>query len=215
MPKKKQRVTFLVDGFNLYNSLVATRRPVKALDLQRLFQSYLHAFPSYAELQDIYFFTAPPTYLQQTEPERLERHHFYTKCLETTGVIIRNGRFKKRPVKCRKCGKYFTKREEKETDVALASKIFELFYSDACDSIALVTGDTDLCPAIRTAKELFPEKQIYSFFPFERYNNELDELADISFSLTVAEYQKFQFPNPFVFPDGTKIAIPDSWNEKG
>jgi uncharacterized LabA/DUF88 family protein len=44
--------------------------------------------------------------------------------------------------------------EEKKTDVALGVKAMELLHLDACDTLVIVSGDTDFAPAMRTAKRL-------------------------------------------------------------
>src|SRR4051812_19600996 len=102
-----ERVTFLVDGFNLYHSLRSAsialgldEAGTKWLDLAALCRSYLHLFGRSARLHEIH--------------------------------------------------------EEKETDVALGSKLLELFITDSCDRAVVITGDTDIAPAVRTAKRLFP-----------------------------------------------------------
>jgi hypothetical protein len=55
--------------------------------------------------------------------------------------------------------------EEKETDVAIACKLLELLCQGRCDTAVLMTGDTDIAPAIRTAKLLYPTADIAVAFP--------------------------------------------------
>ena len=65
--------------------------------------------------------------------------------------------------------------EEKETDVAIAAKLFELLVGNQCD--------TDLAPACRTARRLFQDKNIGFAFPYRRKNKELAKLASFSFNI--------------------------------
>lgn len=101
---------------------------------------------------------------------------------------------------CSGCKTEATHHEEKETDVAISVKLLELFYFDQCDTAVLVTGDTDLGPAIKTAFRLFPEKQIYTLFPYKRKNKELAKLATGPFVIGANRYQACQFDNPFIAP---------------
>jgi uncharacterized LabA/DUF88 family protein len=76
------------------------------------------------------------------------------------GIVVELHRFKKSSTFCQKCGQALNRREEKETDVAMATRMLELLFLDKCDTIVLVTGDTDIVPDVKTAKSLFPKKEI-------------------------------------------------------
>ena len=120
-------------------------------------------------------------------------------------------RFKKKSVKCPSCGQRFNRHEEKETDVAIAVKLLEVFASDSCDTAVLVTGDTDLAPAVRTATALFPNKNVAFAFPYRPKNNELKHLAPGSFEISKGQYVKHQLPDPFLLPNGREIRKPSKW----
>ncbi|HDM78220.1 MAG TPA: NYN domain-containing protein, partial [Deltaproteobacteria bacterium] len=152
-------------------------------------------------------------HLEARHPKVTHRHKTLIKCLEDTGIIVELSRFKPKIIKCPNplCRKEFTKYDEKETDVALAVKLLEIFYTDECDTAVLVTGDTDLAPAVRAAKRLFPKKCILFAFPYRRQNNELHKLAPGSFVISKRQYARYQFPNPYKLADGTLIEKPASW----
>ena len=209
-----KRVSFLIDGFNIYHSARDLERyerlKVKWLDYHSLFRSYLHLFGKDSSLESIYYFTALAHHLNDVD--LIKRHEAYIRCLRETGVKDQQGRFKvKSPVKCARCGHSNVRYEEKETDVAIASKMFEKLHNDECDCIVLVTGDTDLVPAVETAQRLFPTKQIVFAFPYRRINRELAKLAPGSFKIGKDKYTAHQLQNPFVLSDGTTIAKPSSW----
>jgi hypothetical protein len=82
---------------------------------------------------------------------------------------------------------------------------------DACDTIVLVSGDTDLAPAIRTMKHLFPENQVCMAFPHARFNAVLQQLADCSFRIRGSRYAKHQFPDRLELPSGRRIIKPEKW----
>ena len=207
------RTTFLIDGFNIYHSVLdietRTGLKVKWLNYFSLCSSYLHIIGEDATLEAVYYFSALAYHLH--DPGIISHHEDYIRCLETTGVEVRLGRFKPRDIKCPLCRGTFTRNEEKETDVAIASKMLEVLAKDECDYVVLVTGDTDLAPAVRTAKCLYPKKRVVFAFPHGRKNEELAIMAPGSFKIHTHNYAKHQFPDPFVLSDGTKIAKPPSW----
>ncbi len=209
------RVIFLIDGFNIYHSTLELRRHTgyctKWLDLASLMKSYIHLFGKDAQVQAIHYFSAIPYYLSAQDPRKIQRHKDYISCLESSGINVELGRFKVKYVYCDKCKSMVLKHEEKETDVTIAIKVVEIFLKDECDTAVIVSGDTDLSPAIRKCKNLFPAKKIVFCFPYARKNKELASLAPGSFSISKKQYIKHQFPNPAVLKAGKEIYKPKSW----
>ena len=128
-----------------------------------------------------------------------------------TGILVELARFKKKTLRCEHCGRSLLRHEEKETDVAIACRLFELLASDSADSIVLLSGDTDLAPAARLAKQLFPEKVVLFAFPFGRKNKELAQIADASFQIARSQYTRYQLSDPYTLKSGRVIAKPSSW----
>ena len=120
-------------------------------------------------------------------------------------------RFKRKSIHCKLCKRSFYKYEEKETDVSIATTLLELLYTDRCDTAVLVTGDTDMAPAVRTGTRLFPQKKILFAFPFGTKTKELSRLAPGSFTFGTVAYGKHQFPDPYILSDGTPVAKPQAW----
>lgn len=210
------RVTFLIDGFNLYHSLCNAQfdlggQPTKWLNIKSLCKSYLHLFGREASLQDIYYFSALATHRIARDPDVIVRHEKFISCLKNERIRIDLSRFKSKDIKCPKCGHNYLKYEEKETDVKLALKLLELFIEDSCDLVVFVSGDTDLAPAFRTAKQLFPHKEVCFAFPYNRHNRQLEELAPKSFKIKKEQYVRHQFSDPFSLVDGSKISKPSKW----
>jgi len=121
------------------------------------------------------------------------------------------GHFKARDRICLTCGGRFRVHEEKETDVAIAVTLLELAITRACETIVLVSGDTDLAPAIRAAKRLATPVRLCSVFPFGRHNRELESLVDRSFKMSDATYAAHQLPDPLVLPNGKTLRKPATW----
>ena len=209
------KIIFLVDGFNLYHSILRLNRDTgyctKWLDLASLCKSYIHLFGKDAELQSIYYFSAIPYYLSPRNPKKIQRHKTYISCLKSSGIEIVLGRFKQKDVFCDQCRNMILKHEEKETDVSIAITLMEIFFKDLCDCAVIVSGDTDLSPVIRKCHSLFKKKEVIFAFPYARKNKELATLAKGSFSISKKQYIRHQFPNPIVLDSGRKIFKPKSW----
>jgi len=135
----------------------------------------------------------------------------YMSCLRSTGISVELARFKKKEIYCPNCGKNFVGHEEKETDVAIAAKLFEVCVTNEADTMILMTGDTDLAPAVRSCKRLFPTKLIFFAFPYRRTNAELSAIAPESISIKQKSYLRNQLPNPFILQDGSVIHKPSAW----
>ncbi len=214
------RTSFLIDGFNLYHSCRDIQEQhnirVKWLNLYSFCSSILPDISSVlpgigrtATLQDIFYFSAFAHHLNA--PGVIIRHEAYIKCLKQTGVSDEMSRFKPKEITCPICNAQFERYEEKETDVAIASKMFELLKKQACDIIVLVSGDTDLCPVVRTCMSLFPDKHIVIAFPYGRRNSELASLAP-SFRLKKERYVSNQFPEIVTFSsEWLSIPKPFDW----
>ena len=212
-----KRVIFVVDGFNLYHSLLDASKDAggagtRWLDLRRLCSSYLSVIgkraAGRADIERIYYFSAPPTHRSQ---EKQDHHALYMACLRATDINVELARFKSKDVFCPKCRKPFIAHEEKETDVAIAAKLMEVCHVGEGDIVVLMTGDTDLAPAVRASKRIFPNKLIFFAFPYKRTNRELVEIAPNSFSVKLKSCLKYQLPDPFVTPDGDSLQKPASW----
>lgn len=132
--------------------------------------------------------------------------------MEDTGVTVELAKFKKKPDRfCSRCGKRSKQYEEKETDVAIATKLLELVYTDACDTVLLMTGDTDLAPAVSTVRQAPTHKDIRFALPYKRHNRELRRMAPNSLRIGKERYAKYQFSDPHVTSDGRKFTKPSHW----
>jgi uncharacterized LabA/DUF88 family protein len=209
------RVAFLIDGFNLYHSLksLGQRETIstKWLDVKGLCASYLYLLEGRAESVGVHYFSALASHLRKFDREIVERHKAYLECLTDKGVNNQMARFKKKIIYCPHCREKIVRYEEKETDVAISVKILELLVTDTCDSIVVLTGDTDVAPAIRTASNLFPQKSIYCLFPYDRTNNELTSIAKGTFQISKDSILRHQLSDPYICRDGSSISKPADW----
>lgn len=212
------RTSFLIDGFNLYHSVKAAGHDLglggsgtRWLDIRSMCQSYLHLIDTTARLSEIYYFSALARHLENKKPDIIARHQTYIRCLADSGVNVELHRFKKSLTVCHKCNQKFNRREEKETDVAMATRMLELLFLDRCDTIVLVTGDTDIVPAVKTAKNIFSNKEIIFMMPYKRHNKELATLVSRHFDISSSNYTKHQFADPYFTGKGKSIVKPAKW----
>lgn len=212
------RTTFLIDGFNLYHSVRDASYDMglngggtKWLDIGALCRSYLPLISKSARVEEIFYFSALARHLEASRPDTVNRHRSFIECLRATGVKVELGRFKRKLVWCPSCRQDIVHHEEKETDVAICAKLLELFVRDSCDVVVLMTGDTDLAPAVRTAQNLASHKQICFAFPYKRKNKELAKLVNIYFQIGRRQYLRHQLPDPFSLPSGRTISKPLDW----
>ena len=213
---RPNRVVAFIDGFNLYHSVCQAEKDlhasVKWLDLPALCSAHMYIIGPTAKLNHIEYFTAYAHHLHNQDPEKIVRHKAFVRALSARDVAIREGHFKQKTVRDTRTGQEVTTHEEKETDVAIAAAVIEAGVNDTLDTALLVTGDTDLRPAVRAFSRLCPTKRILFAFPFARMNRELEQLAPGSFSFSAESYQKHQFPERVQLPSGKWVTRPAKWN---
>ena len=172
------KVAFFIDGFNMYFAIADTRELCRYrwLDYPSLCR---HFVPAKDELGDINFFTA----FYPGSLTKRKRHEEYLRALRISGVNIILGEYKSRDRRfkgyCRnfdptkvdpakvfprgyRCVRMYKATEEKQTDVNIAIQMLSYAVQARCDRIALISGDSDLAPAIRETQRLFPEIDISS-----------------------------------------------------
>jgi uncharacterized LabA/DUF88 family protein len=174
---KKTRVVAYIDGFNVYHA-IANNLPEKYkwLNYRKFVESFLGEDDI---LQDIFFFTAPPRW----DPERLVRHNNYLDILKKwLWIKIISGNYTsverkfhadKMPVISPKDAIVSPRRfsygtyEEKQTDVNLALAIFEGGILDFYDKAFILSGDSDIAPAIHRVKRHKKDKHFTCILPYK------------------------------------------------
>jgi len=219
MDRPARKVSFIVDGFNLYFSLREmeglSKKPSKWLDLRSLCEHFLpeigHRLGIRAELGVIHYFSAYATHSTVHDRGVVDRHRTYVAALESTGVSVTISQFKYKDVRCPHCKRPFKRLEEKETDVAMAMKLLEVFAVSEAPIAVLMTGGSDLVPAVHTARRLFRQNTIGIITPFLRHTTEMQEVGDFHFKVSQKLVQAAQFPDPVRLADGRVLAKPPGW----
>jgi uncharacterized LabA/DUF88 family protein len=207
-PLKKQAV-FLIDGFNLYHSLVNPKfgtRLVKYkwLDLTKLCNFFLQSQES---LKDIYYFTA----LCSWDTDKSDRHKTYIHANENSGVKVVRGKFKEVTKRCRSCKQLFKTHEEKRTDVNIGINLVKLAFQDEFDVAYVLSADSDLVPAVEEVKSLFPQKVITVIIPFGNCANEMKAVCHYGRQIKEVHLQSSQFAMDVSLNDGSIISCPQEW----
>ena len=133
--------------------------------------------------------------------------------MRTTGVTPHLGVFKPKDIRYRSrtCEVLLRRHEEKETDVAIAAAIVETAAQGDCSALTLVSGDTDLLPALKTARRLRPELRLYCLFPPYRSNQAFRRHVDADFKISPKKLPEHLLPNPVVTARRSTIAKPEGW----
>ena len=210
LPARKRSIVY-VDGFNLYYGLVKDS-PYKWLNLQR----YFEMIRPHDDIQIIRYFTAMIDGSRKTNQLR------YLRALETLPLVqIILGQFKTKTVSCkvRACrftgSRRFATQEEKRTDVNIAVHMLDDAYSDLCDRFVLVSGDSDLVPAVDLLKARFPGKEVIVYVPArDRVRGaavELRSAADKNRTLPREKLPHAQFPVQVPASAGSVVTKPADW----
>jgi hypothetical protein len=95
---------------------------------------------------------------------------------------------------CRQCGSTWTSYEEKETDVNIAVSLVADAAAAASDIALIISADSDLCPAIRTARSLNPGRGMIAVFPPRRSSFEIRSLIPGAFTIAAADLRNSLLP---------------------
>ncbi|MEF3082728.1 NYN domain-containing protein [Luteimonas sp. SMYT11W] len=144
------KVGFYVDGFNLFHAIEGLGDSrLKWLNLKALANSFLRPGDS---MECVKYFTA----IQLHDQIKQQRHKQYLAALRAVGVEVVESNFKKAKKFCFENDRYCMFREEKQTDVALATSYLLDVIEGKIDRLILVTADSDQIPAIRAILQRKP-----------------------------------------------------------
>jgi hypothetical protein len=197
-----------VDGFNLYHGLRARfGRRYLWLDLGTL----VARLRPRDTIVAVKYFTAPI----RNDPPAQARQQAYLSALSIhcgpTLEIIR-GRYQAKSVQCHQCGSSWTSFEEKETDVNIAVSLVADAARKAADIALLISADSDLCPAIRTARAVAPTLGMIAVFPPRRNSFEVKTLIPSAFQLAQVDIRNSLLSMTVVDPTtGQRHDRPAKW----
>ena len=106
-----------------------------------------------------------------TGPQQPHQQAYLSALATCPKVEVLMGKFKMRNVRCdvRGCNfrgsRWFPVPEEKRTDVNIATAMLDDAFDDLADRFVLVSGDSDLVPAVERLKARFPTKEVIVYVP--------------------------------------------------
>ena len=180
----------IVDGLNLYHALRDLGPNCTNLDLVQLSKRLL---PKNVEDLNVFYFTTAPEHLGD---EALKSHKKYARALIETGVKVIEGRFQRIVTKCKICGTPTFAHREKETDVSIALKIVEAAHNSEVKEILIFSADSDLSPALNSAKLSNPNVKIsvaQTYTYLRKSHSALMAFADEKIELRPSFLHNYQF----------------------
>lgn len=200
----KKKLNLYIDGFNLFYGIKSLGKKYRWLDLMEVGRQLCKAGE---ELGQVHYFTARVT---GNDKSKLRRQNIYLEALVETGVTITYGKFKPRAQRCKVCGKTYTKNEEKESDVNLSTMLLVDSAAKLADTMAVISGDSDLILPMQKAREVYG-RNVLPVFPPNRYSNEIKNRIGKHFVLGRALLKQAQLPPSIVKTDGFTLYRPKKW----
>jgi uncharacterized LabA/DUF88 family protein len=197
------KTAFLIDGFNFYHSV----KPISNRLLWFDYAAYCRHFLRSSDiLHSIIYFTALAFWRQNA----VKRHQVFIQACIAKGLDVVMGKFKEKFSPCPHCQQNIIRHEEKATDVNIALFAYRLAICEM-EQIIIVTGDTDLIPAITMIKSDFQHVKVGLVFPFRRDNRELEKVADFYHKTRKEILPLFRLPDQIQKTNGKIITCPPQW----
>ena len=203
--RAKERVIVYIDGFNLYFGMKeAGFTDLKWLDVMKLARSCLK--PGQV-LQEVKYFTSTIT----RDPVKAEKQKTYLDALAAKGAIIIRGKYQTKKVRCEKCAHFWLRTNEKMTDVNIATSLIMDTVTNRCDVAILISGDSDLIPAILSVNKHLPPKKVTVIFPPFRHNRSVALAAKGSYELGRKRLKDCQMEDTVISTNGFALEKPEAW----
>jgi uncharacterized LabA/DUF88 family protein len=200
----KTRAIVYVDGFNLYYGVLKSSPAWKWLNLASFFDSLRVD----DEIVKICYFTAIVDEGRAASETR-DRQKRYLNI---------HGKYQPRQVKCRAtCRQPYQVPEEKKTDVNIAVRMLSDAIDGAADRLILVSGDSDIEPAIKWIRSRFPKIKVTVYIPQlpddskQRRNDSYRQMNVDAKVLPITSLSAHQFPKIVELPNGGLVERPKDW----
>jgi uncharacterized LabA/DUF88 family protein len=215
-PPTPARVIVYIDGFNFFYGTV-DGTPYKWLDLQKVATRLRND----ENVVLVRYFTS----LVKGRASA-ERQMAYVQALASLPLVrVKLGSFKHEDVTCRHDGctfagsREFKKLSEKRTDVGIGVAMVDDAHRDRCDHAILISGDSDLVPAVQMVRNSYPQKRVTVYVPVHenasdreaRRADELRQVANAAKPFPFALLKVCQFPDVVTLAGGGTVRKPATW----
>jgi 6-hydroxy-3-succinoylpyridine 3-monooxygenase len=210
----KKRCAVYIDGFNWYFGVFQHHPEWKWLNVQTFFE----ALRPDEEVVAVRFYTALIEPKKNVSPIR-ERQLRYLEALATLPKVkIVLGKYQDRTVTCRAlCRQKYLVPEEKKTDVNIAVSLIDDTLNNLADTMLLVSGDSDLEPAVEWVRRTHPHIKFKVYIPTLenqskwRQNHFYQKIGVHCRNLPLFEIGEHQLPPKIKLNDGRLVERPSEW----
>ena len=216
-PPSKKPCIIYVDSFNWYFGIFRHRPAWKWLNVQSFFESLRVD----DDVVAVKVFTAIVDPKQQHSAKR-DRQNRYLKALSSLAKVrIIRGTYQNRTVTCgaQECPRRlkYEVPEEKKTDVNIAVNLIDDALNGAADSMVIVSGDSDMEPAVQWVRTKFPKIKITVYVPVledeaqKRRNDHYIQMGVTCKPLPLTDLPRHQFPRDVQLNNQETVTRPDEW----
>jgi uncharacterized LabA/DUF88 family protein len=201
-----ERVISYIDGLNLYHGLKSLgHRRYKWLNPEALSRSLLD---DSQELVQTKYFTSRISFPE----EKVQRQSTYLDALATLpNFKILEGEFRPKSIICPDCGYSWQDAKEKRTDVNIAVQMILDALADKYDTALLISGDSDLVPAVLGIRYYLESKRVTVAFPPDRHSNELKAASSTSFGIYEQRIKQNLLPDVIRGAKDYPLRRPSAW----
>lgn len=205
-----QRVCFYIDGYNFYYGLKQKDwKEFYWLDMVSFCTSLIKPIHNVISVN---YFSAPP--LHHASKVKRQRRFFDANDQNPLFSLFLSTH-KPSNKTCKKCGDTIFDSEEKQTDVKIATEMLTNCANKICDLSVLMTGDTDLIPALKALKRIDSSHKVMIFFPPKRTTHimkaQADGWKDLGLPFYRAKFISGLLNDEVVNGEGSTIQIPAKW----
>lgn len=162
------------------------------------------------ELIAVKYFSARPTEVGK----RKRQDALFQANKENPKFKLILGKYLKKEIECFKCHNIIHTYEEKESDVRIATQIVADAYQHNCDLAIIVSGDSDMIPAVELAKEA--KVRVFIYFPPNQFSSNLALMssgAPVQMQKYESKFKKALLPDDIKLSCGFDLSIPTEWKE--
>ncbi|MEI6310368.1 MAG: NYN domain-containing protein [bacterium] len=145
-------------------------------------------------------------------PDKKKRQSTFIEALRTLSDFeFFFGHYPTNPFYCHHYGYQEMIPKEKRTDVNIAVEMLTDAHRDQFDVVLLISGDSDLEPAVSKVRNEFPEKHVLVAFPPNRVSKNLQIAASEVCQIRGSILDQSMFPDSVATQTSYVLSRPEQW----